>query len=337
MKTTINDLYADIWLQIFEYFNATELLTSIAHVTEAIDQLLFNKNHYVHLRQLILDVHMKSIPQKLPFDQVISLELHEENRIDVIDQCLKLRSLKLVGQSEWAIHILEKVSSTKINLRQLILVLPGIHSLPEIFALIPSTLSISRLEIYANQLEQTMKIASCFPTQTNVRQFLLDTCSSIGISELAYMLSVFPSIYFLNITLFTDNKPFPSLPILPNLRCICLQLFEVRFEWIVHLIRVTPILTKLKLIGLIDSEGFIINHRWIHLFQSCSSLVIIKVNASLQIDTHFFFSETNRTLLREFNLELSPIHDDADIFSCESNQQNWLKLSGTIVRDYIRL
>ena len=337
MKTTIDHLYADIWLQIFEYFNATELLITFAHVTKTIDQLLFNKNQYVYLRQLILDVHMKNIPEKLPFDQVISLELHEESRIDAVDQCLKLRSLKLIGQSEWTIHILKKVSNAKINLRQLILVLPGIHLLPKIFASIPSMLSMCRLKIYANQLEQKMKIGGCFPAQTNVQQFLLDASSSIGISEMAYMLSVFPSIYFLNITLFNDNKTSSLLPILPNLRCICLKLFEVRFDWIADLVKVSPILSKLKLMGLINSEGFIIDNRWIHLFQSCSSLATVRVNVSLQTDTHFFLSETNRTLLRELNLDLSSIDDDSDIFVCENNQQRWLKLSGTIFRDYIHL
>lgn len=337
MKTTINDLYADIWLQIFEYFNATELLTSFAHATETIDQLLFKKNQYVYLRQLILDIHMTNIPEKLPFDQVISLELHEESRIDVVDQCLKLRSLKLIGQLEWTLNILRRVSNAKINLRQLILVLPGIHLLPKIFASIPSMFSICRLEVYANQLEQKMKIGGCFRTQTNIEQFILDTCSSIGISELAYILSVFPSISYLNITLFNNNKTSSSLPILPNLRSICLKLFEVRFQWIIDLVKVTPTLTKLKLMGLIDSEGYIIDHRYIHLFQSCSSLVTVRVNVSSQIATHVFLSETNRKLLREFNLDLSSTDDDSDIFLCESNQQRWLKLSGTIVRDHICL
>lgn len=337
MKTTINDLYVDIWLEIFEYFNAVEVFTSLVHVTRTLDEFLFHKNQRIYLRQLILDVDRRYLPKKLPVDQVISLEIHEESRIDIVNQCSKLRCLKLVGQAEWIIFILKKISNAEMNLQQLILVTPSIHLLPQIFSSITSNLSIGRLEIYANQLEEKMKIGSCLPVQINVEQFLLDTCSPIDFYELTYILSTFSGVHLLNITLASDNRTFCSLPILPNLQHIYLKLFEVPFEWVIYLVRGAPILTKLKLMGLVNQEGFIVNHKWIHLFQSCPSLSAIIVNLSLQTDPYFHFNEMKQRLLREMDLNLALIDDESDIFSCETSDHRWLKLAGTVLRDRIRL
>ena len=39
MRTTIDQLYPDIWQQIFEYFNAIELFFSLMHITKEADEV----------------------------------------------------------------------------------------------------------------------------------------------------------------------------------------------------------------------------------------------------------------------------------------------------------
>jgi hypothetical protein len=160
MRTTIDDLYVDIWLQIFEYFNATELFTSFTHVTRTVGEVLFNRNRHFRIRRFVVDVHMTSLPEKLPLNQVISLELHQESSVDIITQCLELRSLKLIGQSDWVMHLLEKVSYVNMRLEKLILVVPGVGLLYDMFSYISSILSLRRLEIHANDFEEKLKTSS---------------------------------------------------------------------------------------------------------------------------------------------------------------------------------
>ena len=120
MRTTVDHLYLDIWQHIFEYFNAIELFNTLAHVTIAADEILFNRNHHFRLRGLLVDVNVQTLPEKLPLSQVVSLELHEENCLNIIEQCSEVRSLKLIGQSEWVICLLGKVSYVNMKLEQLV-------------------------------------------------------------------------------------------------------------------------------------------------------------------------------------------------------------------------
>ena len=100
MRTTIDQLYPDIWQQIFEYFNAIEMFFSLMYITREADEVLFNINHHLYLRGLLLDLHLRTLPEKLLFSQVISLELHQNHCLANIQQCLELRSLKLIGHSQ---------------------------------------------------------------------------------------------------------------------------------------------------------------------------------------------------------------------------------------------
>ena len=60
MRTAIDQLYQDIWQQIFEEFNAIEMFFSLMHITREADEVLFNINYHLYLRGLLLDVHLRT-------------------------------------------------------------------------------------------------------------------------------------------------------------------------------------------------------------------------------------------------------------------------------------
>jgi hypothetical protein len=334
VRTTVDQLYPDIWQQVFEYFNAVELFNSLVHVTIAADEVLFNRNHHFRLRGLVVDVSLQTLPEKLPLNQVVSLELHEENCLDIIEQCSEVRSLKLIGQPEWVICLLRKVSYVNMKLEQLVLVVPGIGSLYDLLTSITSLFSLRRLAIYANQLEEKIKPGALSVAQTKIEHFSLHSCSSISWNELSYMLPALSNIHFLDITLFHDNKDSFSWFTFPKLRYICLILIEVPFEWIIQLVKTMPSLIKLKLNGLIDAEGFVINYKWLDLFESCPTLDIVTVNLSLEQNTNFFPIDMIQTSLREVNLNLICMNDDCEHYSDERNQHRWWILSGIITKQH---
>ncbi|CAF1348992.1 unnamed protein product [Adineta steineri] len=168
MRTTIDQLYSDIWQKVFEYFNAHELCFSLMHMTKQTDDVLFNINHRFRLRGLVFDTHVRIFPEELLLNHIISLELHRNNHPDNIQQRLELRSLKLIGHPEWIISILGKNLQADSRLEQLTLVVPGIGLLHNLFASIAPLVSLRRLEIYEDQLEERIKNGASFLTQTKI-------------------------------------------------------------------------------------------------------------------------------------------------------------------------
>ncbi|CAM4761621.1 unnamed protein product [Rotaria magnacalcarata] len=335
MKTTVDQLYPDIWQQVFEYLNAIELFVSFMHVTRAADEVLFNRNHHFRLRGFVVDAYVETLPEKLSPDQVISLELHQGSCLNIIEQCLALRSLKLIGRPEWIICLLRKFSNVNMKVEQLVFTVPGIGSLHDLLASIASLFSLRRLAIYANESEEKVKAGALSLTQTNVEQFILHSCSSISWNELSCMLPGLSNIRFLDITLFRYNMNSFWWFTFPKLRYICLILVELPFEWIIQLAKTMPSLIKLKLKGLVGGEGFIINHKWLNLFESCSSLAIVQVNLSLERDTNYFCINMIQAALREINLNLRCIEDDYDYYFTGESQQRWWNLSGMIMKQQV--
>jgi hypothetical protein len=334
MKTTLEELCPDIWQQIFEYFDPIELFYSLVHVTIAADEVLFDRNHHVHLRRLVVNAYVKILPEKLSLNQIISLELYQESCLDIIEQCSKVRSLKLTGHPPWVISQLRKISSSNMKLEQLVLVVPGIGFLYDLLESIASLFSLRRLSIHANESEEKIKTRILSVTPTKIEHFSLHACSSMRWNELVHMLPVLSNICFLDLTLFHDNKDSFCWFTFPKLRYICLTLLEVSFECIIQIVKTMPSLVKLKLNGLIDAEGFVINNRWCELFESCFSLTKVIVNLSLEKDTNYFCIDTIQTSLCEVNLNLTCIEDDCDYYSDGRNQQRWWTLSGIIIKQH---
>lgn len=332
MKTTIHQLYPDLWHQIFEYFNAIELFSSLMHITREADEVLFNKNHHLYLRGLVLDVHTRTLPKKLFLSQVISLELHQNNRFDNIQQCLELRSIKLVGHSHWIISLLRKISQINLRLEQLTLIVPGISLLHNLLASITPLLSLRRLEIRGDELEEKIERNTSLLTSTNIEQFTLHSSTAITWNSLSCMLPTFPNIRFLDITLLRLSKNPPRSFVFPNVRSVSLMLLAVPFDHIVQLTTIMPSLVKLNLKGLVDAEGFVINNQWLHLFESCSSLLKITVSLSLEEDTNSYFDKLMQAALRELNLNLRRVDDDCACHFDTRLQCRWWNLSGMIIK-----
>jgi hypothetical protein len=169
---------------------------------------------------------------------------------------------------------------------------------------------------------------------TKIEQFVLHSCSPIGWDDLSYMLPGLSNVCLLDISLFhRSERSFRSF-IFQKLRSIRLTLLEVSFKWIIQLVATMPSLVILKLNGLVDSEGFAIDHKWLHLLELAPSLVKVIVNVSLEEDTNSFCSDKIHAALREINLNLTCIEDDGDCYLSERNQQRWWDLTGMLIKHH---
>lgn len=332
MNTTIDDLYPDIWEYIFAYFNVNELLFSFQNITQASNEALFNRNNPFLFRELILDAFVSTLPVHIRLGQVSSLKYHQENFLDIIQKCTYLRSLELIGTSEWVISTLVKVSNAQIKIQKLRLILPDIGSLDRIFNSIGSISSLLRFEIYANESEEKMQMNNLAIDQTNIQHFTLHSSSFIRWNDMSSMLPALLNINSLDITLFEKNKAnvFPFN--FPKLTYVRLLMHELSFETLFELVATTPALRKLKINGLIDDRDFFIGNKWIYLFSICSLLNVIIVNLSISESTNFFYEGINRIALNQINLNLECLDNDDDDYSIERYQQRWWKLSGMIMK-----
>ncbi|UJR24342.1 hypothetical protein I4U23_005719 [Adineta vaga] len=332
MRTTIHHLCSDIWQEIFHYFNAIEVINGLIYVTDAANAVVFNLCCHCFLRGLVLDACTRNFPKNLLFTQVISLELHQESCFNDFHLCSEVRSLKLVGDSQWAIDLLAKVSYGMLKLEQLTLIVPGIGLLHNFLASISPLLSLRRLAIYAEHLEERIKSGASFFKETKIEQFILRSCSSVSCNDLLSMCPSLNNIRFLDITLFHVNKDLIFSFSFPKLRSISLILIEIPFDWIIGLVERALSVLKLKLSGLVNAEGFVVNDKWLNLFQSCPSLITVIVSVSLEQDTTSPYNATIQKHLREISLDLKCIDEDGEYYSDERNQCRWWNLSGNVIK-----
>ena len=266
-------------------------------------------------------------------NRTISLTLYDTCCLDIIEQCSKLRSLKLFGSIEWIISVIRKIISQNIKLEQLTIVISGITSLPELLAPILSIFSLRRLEIRADDLKDSCRICDFNITSNNIEQFILRSSSTPNCADLLYFSFHLTKIQLLNISLVTKNQStIPSFNF-RNLRTLVLGLLEVSFDWIVQIVATIPCLVKLKLNGLVDEEGFVVNERWIDLFKSAHILARIFVDLSLEQGDKSYHCEKVQTRLRVFNLQLQCDDDnDQDCYQYYGRAYRWWNLKGIIIR-----
>ncbi|CAF5185950.1 unnamed protein product, partial [Rotaria magnacalcarata] len=117
-----------------------------------------------------------------------------------------------------------------------------------------------------------------------------------------------------------------------NLRTLSLGLLEVSFNWIIQLVATTPCLIKLKLTGLVDADGFVVNQKWIHLFESTSRLLRIFVNVSLQQSKELYHCGKIRAPLCALNQNLVCSGDDNDCNLYYGKVNRWWNLRGMIIK-----
>lgn len=331
--STVHDLCSDIWLEIFEYFETIELFTIFPHLTNVVNELLLKNNTHFYARGFLLDADIKNLPEQIPLHRVISLVLHEECLFKIINQCSKLRSLKLIGGMLWVTSIVQDITQKEINLEQLTIVTSRIESLRELLLTISPLSSLRRLEVCSDELEQNDAINKLAVVPSQIEQFILSSSSTIECANLSYMLSYFPNIRLLDIGLIDRHSKTIPLFFLQNLRTLSLSLLEVSFVWITHLLKMQNSLVKLKLTGLVHDEQFIINENWIYLFELTPSLIRIFVNLSLEQDKEFYYFEKFQIRLRALNLQLT-CTDDADTDGCPyyGNGCRWWNLKGLIIK-----
>ncbi|CAF5120853.1 unnamed protein product [Rotaria magnacalcarata] len=331
-SSTIHDLCPDIWAQIFVYFEIMDLFTTFGSITDAVDQVLFNENSRFLLRGLILDASVKDVPESIPFNRVISLTLNETTSLGVLQDCCELRSLKIIGENEWIRWIIRNIRQRNTKLNQLTVVTPKIESISELLMPILSISSLHRLEIHTDEIVETTKVSTLATIPSYIEQFIFNSGSTINWNEFSLTLPEFTRIRLLSISSIDRNqKSVPSF-IFQNLRTLSLGLLEVSFNWIIQLLATTPCLVKLKLAGLVDADGFVVNQRWIRLFESAQTLVRIFVNVSLELDNESYHCEKIQAPLCALNLSLICNGDDNDCNVYYGTVNRWWSLRGMITR-----
>ncbi|CAF4206782.1 unnamed protein product, partial [Rotaria magnacalcarata] len=223
-------------------------------ITVTVDQLLFSANNRYFLRGLTLDIDVGNLPKQIPLNRIVSLTLHESFCIKVIENCLELRSLKLIGVIKWVSCTINSISRANTKLNQITVVTPTIRSLTELFTSILSITSLRRLEILTDEVAESFKFCILPAPLSKIEQFLLDSGSTINWNDLSQILPDLSSIRFLSVNLIDRNQKLIPSFIFQNLRTLSLGLLEVSFNWIIQLVATTPCLIKLKLTGLVDAD-----------------------------------------------------------------------------------
>ena len=119
---------------------------------------------------------------------------------------------------------------------------------------------------------------------------------------------------------------------LHNVRNLSIGLLELPFNCIIKLVETTPCLVKLKITGLVDADGFVVNQRWIRLFEMAPSLSRISVDVSLERSDEFYDREGIQAPLRALSLTLVCDSDDTECYLYYRVVNRWWSLRGIITR-----
>ncbi|CAF3196826.1 unnamed protein product [Rotaria socialis] len=330
--STIHDLYCDIWREIFEYFEITDLFITFASVTIAADQVLFNDNNRFFLRGLTLGVDIKDLPKHIPLNSIISLTLHDTFCLNIIEHCIELRSLKLIGVIQWVTDIVRNIPQTNTKLNKLTVITPTIRSLPELLTTVLSVSSLRRLEIHTDELAKSFPVSTLRAAQSEIKQFIIDSGSTVDWNDLSSSLPAFGCIRLLSIGLIDRCQKSIVSFIFQMIHTLSLGLLEVSFNWIIQLVAKIPCLAKLKLSGLVDSDGFVVNQRWICLLESSLTLLRIFVNLSLEQSEESYHCEKIQAPLRALSSSLICDCNDNDCNLYNGNGRQWWYLTGMITK-----
>ena len=228
--------------------------------------------------------------------------------------------------------IIGSVSQTNTKLNQLTIVTPTIGSVPELLTFVLSISSLLRLEIHTDELAESFKVCASSTPPSKVEQFILDSGSTIKWNQLSQVLPDHISIRFLSVSLIDRNPKYIPSSIFQNLRTLSLGLLEVSFNWIIQLVKTAPCLIKLKLTGLVDADGFVVNQRWVHLLESAPRLLRIFVNLSLEQSDESFHFEKIQAPLCALNLRLICNSNDTDCNLYYGKVNRWWNLRGMLTK-----
>lgn len=303
-----------------------------ASFTNASNAVMYNGNYRCLFRGLTLGPAVAEVPEMIPVNRVISLTLHENTSLKTLEHYSELRSLKLIGKTNWILSIIKSISPINIKLDQLAIITPAVKSLSEILMVVLFICSLRRLEIHTEDYAGSVEVCHLSTKINNIEQFILDSSSTIHWNELSHVLACLIQSRYLNISLI-DRHPLtlPSL-FLHNLRTLSIRLLEPPFDYIIQLVTIAPCLKKLKITGLVDADGFVLNQRWIRFFETALSLSRIFVNVSLERNDESYHSEEIQAPLRALNLSLECDYDDTDYAMYYGTVERWWSLKGLIIR-----
>ena len=185
---------SDVWEQIFEYFEIVDLFTTFTSIIVAADQVLYNENHQFVFHGLTLDATIKEIPEWISVNRVVSMTLHETALFNVLEHCLELRSLKLIGEIDWIRWIIKNIPQRNTKLNQLTIVTATIKSLSELLIPILSIPSLRRLEIHTDTMTESAKVSALAKIPNEIEQFIFDSGSTIDWNE---FLQALPDFFYI--------------------------------------------------------------------------------------------------------------------------------------------
>ena len=215
---------------------------------------------------------------------------------------------------------------------QLAIITPTVKSLSEILMVVLSIRSLHRLEIHTEEYTGDVEVFPLSTKTNNIEQFILDSSSTIDWNEFSHVLIGLIQSRYLNISLIDRHQQnLPSL-FLHNLRTLSIGLLEPSFDYIIQLVTIAPCLKKLKITGLVDADGFVVNQRWICFFETAPSLSRIFVNVSLERNDESYHCEEIQAPLRALNLSLECDSDDTDYDMYYGSVNRWWSLKGLIIR-----
>ena len=321
-------------MQIFEYFDVINLYSTFASTTVVIDQLLFTQTNRYLLRGLKLGFDAVALLTEIPIDRIASLTLCEPAGLRIVEQCRQLRFLKLLGADEWIIDIMKKTTQANVELNQLTLVTTTIKSLANLLTCILHHSSLHRLEIRTDVLESCGSARSLAMVENHIEQFVFDSCSINNRNNFLYMRSTFTGVLSLRMGLIERNPDIVPSLLFHRLHTLRLGLLEVSFAWLVQLMVTMPLLTTLKLTGLVDDHQFLVHHRWASLFESTLTLRQIFVNIHMQQAQLSHHLPEMHASLRALNLDLTCNNDDSSFNPDEGQAQQWWHLKGWILKGH---
>ena len=233
---------------------------SLVRVTDAVDELLFGNDHRYLFRELILNAQSHAFSSAMGFDRVLSIHLHQGCALNMIENFTRIRSLKIHGEYHWTLSLLRKITQVEMELKMLCVTMPSVGLFQFLLPYMAAFLSLRRLEAYSEQLEEKMNTDGFLLEKTYIQQFVLHSYSLINWRHLIYMKEFLHNIRFLDITLSDWNEEGFGGDTLFRLQHIHFRLLEIPLNTVMRIVSTIPALRKIKLTGLVDSAGYIINH-----------------------------------------------------------------------------
>ena len=131
--------------------------------------------------------------------------------------------------------------------------------------------------------------------------------------------------------IYRTQKLTPSL-FLHKLRTFNIELLEVPFIFVIQLMAAVSCFAKLKITGVVNADGFVVNQKWIHIFETTPTLLRIFVRVSLKQRDESYDCEKIQAPLCALNLSLVSLADETDCCLYYGKVSRWWSLTDIITK-----